>query len=222
MNMTENELAAEIKSRSVGGFYFFYGDEDYLKNHRAAEMKKCVTGDYPEFASFNAIDLNFGDGEMNVIDVGGQDTKVIMVKDGRVQEVYKNEKCAAGTGKFVEVTAGRLGIPLDDLDRIASERTQEIEISSLCTVFAESEVVALVGRGVAKEDIAWGILNSVAKKVGNEYARLHDRGRQVYLTGGLCESELFAQLLSRHIGCDVISSPEARYAGALGAALMIK
>jgi len=66
MNMTENELAAEIKSRSVGGFYFFYGDEDYMKNHRAAEMKKCVTGDYPEFASFNAIDLNFGDGEMNL------------------------------------------------------------------------------------------------------------------------------------------------------------
>ncbi len=164
----------------------------------------------------------FGDGEMNVIDVGGQDTKVISVKDGRVQEFYMNNKCAAGTGKFVEVTAGRLGIPLDDLDRIASERTKEIEISSLCTVFAESEVVALVGRGVAKEDIAWGILNSVAKKVGNEYARLHDRERPVYLTGGLCESELFAQLLSRHIGHDVMSSPEARYAGALGAALMVK
>ena len=66
MNMTENELAAEIKARSVGGFYFFYGDEDYMKNHRAAEMKKCVTGDYPDFASFNSIDLNFGDGEMDL------------------------------------------------------------------------------------------------------------------------------------------------------------
>lgn len=164
----------------------------------------------------------FGDGEMNVIDVGGQDTKVISVKDGRVEEFYMNDKCAAGTGKFVEVTAGRLGIPLEGLDHIASCRTKEIEISSLCTVFAESEVVALVGRGVAKEDIAWGILNSVAKKVGNEYARLHDRERPVYLTGGLCESELFVQLLSRHIGSEVMSSPKARYAGALGAALMVK
>lgn len=65
MNMTENELAAEIKAGTVSGCYFFYGDEDYMKNHRAAEMKKCVTGDYPDFASFNAIDLNFGDGEID-------------------------------------------------------------------------------------------------------------------------------------------------------------
>jgi predicted CoA-substrate-specific enzyme activase len=184
-----------------------------------------------EFADRNVTEITchakgaarlFGDGEMNVIDVGGQDTKVISVKDGRVEEFYMNDKCAAGTGKFVEVTAGRLAIPLDGLDSIAAKRSKEIEISSLCTVFAESEVVALVGRGVSKEDIAWGILNSVAKKVGNEYSRLHDRERSVYLTGGLCESELFAQLLGRHIGRDVISSPEARYAGALGAALMAK
>jgi len=63
--MTENELAAEIKAKNICGCYFFYGDEDYMKNHRAAEMKKCVTGDYPDFASFNSIDLNFGDGEID-------------------------------------------------------------------------------------------------------------------------------------------------------------
>jgi predicted CoA-substrate-specific enzyme activase len=162
----------------------------------------------------------FGDGAINVIDVGGQDTKVISLEDGRVEEFYMNDKCAAGTGKFIEVTAGRLGVPLDKLDQIASERSRELEISSLCTVFAESEVVALVGRGASKEDIAWGILNSVAKKVGTEYSRLHDRERPIYLTGGLCESEYFMRLLERYVGHEVKSSADARYAGAIGAAMM--
>ena len=162
----------------------------------------------------------FGGGAMNVIDVGGQDTKVISVSSGRVEEFYMNEKCAAGTGKFIEVTAGRLGVPLDELDLLASQREKELEISSLCTVFAESEVVALVGQGASKEDIAWGILNSVAKKVGTEYSKLHDRERPVFLTGGLCGSGLFMQLLGRYTGREVTSSADARYAGALGAALM--
>lgn len=156
----------------------------------------------------------------NVIDVGGQDTKVISCRDGRVEEFYMNDKCSAGTGKFVEIMANRLNVPIPELDGLARTRTEQIEISSLCTVFAETEVVALAGQGVARENIAWGVLNSVAKKVCQEYAKLRDADRPVFLTGGLCQCGYFLELLGQRLGRPVTSAPEARYAGALGAALL--
>lgn len=157
---------------------------------------------------------------INVIDVGGQDTKVISCTDGRVEEFYMNEKCAAGTGKFVEVMANRLNIPIDSLDELARLRTKQIEISSLCTVFAESEIVALAGQGESKENIAWGVLNSVAKKVSQEYSKLKDQDRPVFLTGGLCSCTYFTELLSLRLKREVHSHPDARYAGAIGAAVL--
>ena len=159
---------------------------------------------------------------INVIDVGGQDTKVISCTDGRVEEFHMNEKCAAGTGKFVEVMANRLVIPIDSLDDLARFRTKQIEISSLCTVFAESEVVALAGQGESKENIAWGVLNSVAKKVAQEYSKLRDQNRPVFLTGGLCSCTYFIEILSARLKREVSSHPDARYAGAIGAALLAR
>jgi predicted CoA-substrate-specific enzyme activase len=137
-----------------------------------------------------------------------------------VEEFYMNEKCAAGTGKFVEVMANRLNIPIDSLDELARLRTKQIEISSLCTVFAESEIVALAGQGESKENIAWGVLNSVAKKVSQEYSKLKDQDRPVFLTGGLCSCTYFTELLSLRLKREVHSHPDARYAGAIGAAVL--
>ena len=162
----------------------------------------------------------FSHGAINVIDVGGQDTKVISCRDGRVEEFYMNDKCSAGTGKFVEIMANRLNVPIGQLDELARARTEQIEISSLCTVFAETEIVALAGQGVARENIAWGVLNSVAKKVAQEYAKLRDADRPVYLTGGLCQCGYFLELVGQRLGRPIGSVPEARYAGALGAALL--
>ncbi len=163
----------------------------------------------------------FGDGLMNVIDIGGQDTKVISVTAGKVDEFFMNEKCAAGTGKFLEVLSGRLNIPPEELDLLASHHTKELVISSMCTVFAESEVVSLAGQGESKENLAFGVLHSVAEKVSTLYGRLAETDRQkVVLTGGLCSYPFFQSLLSDKIGQKVVSAPMARYAGAIGAAMM--
>ena len=99
-----------------------------------------------------------------VIDVGGQDTKVILIENGMVQDFLMNDKCSAGTGKFLEIMANRLGVTLQELfDMAAAGNT--LSISSLCTVFAESEVINYIGEGRKREDIAAGVVDSVAAKV---------------------------------------------------------
>ena len=157
---------------------------------------------------------------MNVIDVGGQDTKVITCKNGKVQEFFMNDKCSAGTGKFVEIMANRLNIPIDQLTHLAKKHTEQIKISSMCTVFAESEIVSLVGQGTSKENIAWGVINSIAMKVKQEYGKLHNPDLPIVLTGGLCECDYFVELLSNYIGHPIETCNKARFAGAIGAALL--
>ncbi|MFR1872742.1 MAG: acyl-CoA dehydratase activase, partial [Coprococcus sp.] len=103
-------------------------------------------------------------GDCTIIDVGGQDTKVIQVSNGVVMDFLMNDKCSAGTGKFLEIMANRLGITLDELFVLAKQG-KSIPISSLCTVFAESEVISYIGEGRAKEDIAAGVIESVVAKV---------------------------------------------------------
>ncbi|MDO5410987.1 MAG: acyl-CoA dehydratase activase [Lachnospiraceae bacterium] len=160
----------------------------------------------------------FGAEKINLIDIGGQDTKVISCTNGRVEEFFMNDKCSAGTGKFVEIMANRLLLPIEQLDEVARQKTEELTISSMCTVFAESEIVALIGKGTSKENISWGVLNSVVRKVKQEYSKLHDDDRPVYLTGGLCDNPYFLELLSKSMNRTITSCPRARYAGAIGAA----
>lgn len=149
-----------------------------------------------------------------VIDVGGQDTKVIQLRAGRVAKFAMNDKCAAGTGRFLEVMADRLGVSQRELADLA--RTgDDVKISSMCTVFAESEVISLVGAGKPREDIAHGIIESVVSRV----AALVGQGNAPYfLTGGLCENDYVVERLGTLLGSPVATCPEARFAGALGAA----
>ena len=97
-----------------------------------------------------------------IIDVGGQDSKVIVVEDGRVADFLMNDKCAAGTGKFLEYTAKALEVPINDLGGLALASDHPADITSMCTVFAESEVISLRARGITKEDIAAGLIASIA------------------------------------------------------------
>lgn len=153
-----------------------------------------------------------------IIDVGGQDTKVILVENGAVQDFLMNDKCSAGTGKFLEIMANRLGVTLQELFDMAQTGTV-LPISSLCTVFAESEVINYIGEGRKREDIAAGVVDSVAAKV----AQLSQRKvlpSNVILTGGLSHSEYFTKILSQKIGRKVQPTAQGRYAGALGAALL--
>lgn len=128
-----------------------------------------------------------------------------------------NDKCAAGTGKFIEVMANRLGTDLNEFYAEAEAGTP-VSISAMCTVFAESEVIGHIGEGKPREDIAAGVIDSVAARVSNLVTRFGIKG-ELYLTGGLCDSPYFIRILSQKTGRAVTTHPMARYAGALGAAL---
>lgn len=154
-----------------------------------------------------------------VIDVGGQDTKGIQQRKGRVFKFLMNDKCSAGTGKFLEIMTNRLGVSLDQLAELAS-RGQDITISSMCTVFAESEVISLIGSGTSREDIANGVISSVVTKVAQLISGVENE--QYFLTGGLCGNEYFRVQLERKLGKPVKTDPMGRFAGAIGAALSIE
>lgn len=152
-----------------------------------------------------------------VIDIGGQDTKGISLKNGRVMKFLMNDKCSAGTGKFIEVMTNRLGLTQNELSELA-RKGEHITISSMCTVFAESEVISLIGRGTPREDIAFGVIESVIMKVVQLIAQVPSD--KYFLTGGLCEDQYVIERLENALKAPVTSDPLARYAGAIGAALM--
>lgn len=131
-----------------------------------------------------------------------------------------NDKCSAGTGKFLEIMANRLGVALQELFHMAQAGTV-LPISSLCTVFAESEVINYIGEGRKREDIAAGVVDSVAAKVA-QLGQKKDLPEKVILTGGLSHSGYFTKILSKKIGQKVEPTENGRYAGALGAALLAR
>ncbi|MDY4182299.1 MAG: acyl-CoA dehydratase activase [Pseudoflavonifractor sp.] len=155
-----------------------------------------------------------------IVDIGGQDTKVITVEDGLPSSFLMNDKCSAGTGKFLEIMANRLGVDLGELFALA-ERGEPLAISSMCTVFAESEVISHIGAGERREDIAAGVVDSVVSKVAGLCAR-HGLKGDVLLTGGLCDCAYLVKRLSQRLGTTVYTDPMGRYAGALGAALIAR
>ena len=150
--------------------------------------------------------------------MGGQDTNIILVARGMVQDFLMNDKCSAGTGKFLEIMANRLGITLQELFDMADQGTV-LPISSLCTVFAESEVINYIGEGRKREDIAAGVVDSVAAKVA-QLSQRKSLPDKVILTGGLSHSEYFTKALSEKVGKTVEPTAFGRYAGALGAAIL--
>lgn len=152
-----------------------------------------------------------------VIDIGGQDTKGIVLKNGKVMKFVMNDKCSAGTGKFLEIMTNRLGVTQEELSELA-KRGNPITISSMCTVFAESEVISLIGKGTPREDIAYGVIESVVTKVVQLISQVP--GERYFLTGGLCGDTYFINRLEHALDASVTSTPLARYAGAIGAALL--
>lgn len=152
-----------------------------------------------------------------VVDIGGQDTKVITVENGMVTNFTMNDKCAAGTGRFLELMANTLGVSLNEMSDLAKHGSG-VTISSMCTVFAESEVIGLIGSGEKRENIAFGVIDSITARVKSLCQR-HGGGLNYFLTGGLCENAYIIQSLSLKLGKEVKTVELARYAGAIGAAL---
>jgi predicted CoA-substrate-specific enzyme activase len=128
-----------------------------------------------------------------------------------------NDKCAAGTGRFLEMMANTLGVTLPALFALAANGGNT-RVSSLCAVFAESEVISLMSNGRSREDIAYGVCESIVAKVA-ALAGKQGTDKAYFLSGGLCESEYLRRRLAEALGVEVHTTPDARYAGALGAAI---
>lgn len=156
-------------------------------------------------------------GVRTVIDIGGQDSKVISVEQGKVVSFQMNDKCAAGTGRFLEMSSHRMGIDLADLSELL-KAGKCCSLSSMCAVFADSEIVSLLASGKSREEIAGGILQSVTTRVMTLAGHM-DLAPPVLLTGGLSELYGLPAALERQVGYPVETSSLSRYAGAIGAAL---
>ncbi len=158
-------------------------------------------------------------GTRMVLDIGGQDSKVISTSaDGRVLDFVMNDKCAAGTGRFLQMLSGILDQDMDGLSALAA-RGRPAPITSMCAVFAETEIVGLLARGTPPEDIAAGVLLSIARRVGGLAARLPLRGECTF-TGGLAVSPAFGRILSEVLGVPVNVPDLPQHTGAFGAALL--
>jgi predicted CoA-substrate-specific enzyme activase len=155
-----------------------------------------------------------------LVDVGGQDTKVIRVgPGGEVLDFAMNDKCAAGTGRFLEVILARLHVPLAEVAEVAGRAARAVRVSSTCTVFAESEVISLVANGEPLEAIVRGLHASLASRVAT-LAR-GAGGGDVLMSGGVALNAAMVAALAEALGTRVTVLPEPQLAGALGAALSV-
>lgn len=156
----------------------------------------------------------------SVVDIGGQDSKVIRLsQDGRVEDFAMNDKCAAGTGRFLEVMARSLETELGALGELSALATGDVWISSTCTVFAESEVVALVAKGVPKEEIIRGLHRSVAERIYGMVMRLRAEPPFV-MTGGVAKNSGVVAALEERLDTTLLLPEEPQIVGALGAAIV--
>ncbi|MBF7081796.1 3-hydroxyacyl-ACP dehydratase [Desulfallas sp. Bu1-1] len=159
-------------------------------------------------------------GVRTVLDIGGQDTKVILLNDrGSVTDFQMNDRCSAGTGKFLEVMAGALGYTgVGEFGEEALKGKRGIKISNMCTVFAESEAVSLLHRGAGREDIALALHVSVVERTAGMLQRVGYKTPLVF-TGGVANNRCIVTLLAEKLGVEVIVPPQPQLVGALGAAL---
>lgn len=155
-----------------------------------------------------------------VIDIGGQDAKALTISpDGRLTAFQMNDKCAAGTGRFLDVMARVLNVPISRLGPLSEQSTHPASISNTCTVFAESEVISQLSAQIPLADIAAGIHNSVAKRVAGMALRL-GRPECTAMSGGVALNIGVVHAMERELGCPITVDPLCQSAGAIGAALL--
>ena len=157
-----------------------------------------------------------------VVDIGGQDSKVIRVgQGGKVLDFTMNDKCAAGTGRFLEVMASKLQVPLDEMGSLSVGANGEVRISSVCTVFAESEVISLVAQNHPKEEIIRGIHRAIVNRVWSMVKALGVE-REVAMSGGVAKNRGVVAFLEEKLGHPIHVYKEPQIVGGLGAALHAK
>lgn len=154
-----------------------------------------------------------------VVDIGGQDSKVIAIKEnGTVSDFLMNDKCAAGTGRFLQVMTGVLDVTLDELGELALD-SEPAAVSSMCAVFAESEVIGLLSRGVSKGAVAAGVIESISRRIQALAGRMPPTD-EITFTGGLARNKAVCRRLSETLGRPLRVPERPQMVGALGAALI--
>ncbi len=153
-----------------------------------------------------------------IIDIGGQDSKGIKLKDGKVVDFVMNDKCAAGTGRFLEVTADALGISLESLGELSVKAEHVAAISSTCTVYAEQEIVSRLAEGEPLESLIAGIHDAIAARVVGMVNKLKIEP-DVAVTGGGAKNRGLVKAIEARLGYHVLLPPEPLLTGAIGAAL---
>jgi predicted CoA-substrate-specific enzyme activase len=156
---------------------------------------------------------------MTVIEIGGQDSKLLRLEaGGNVRDFAMNDRCAAGTGRFLEVVAGRLNARLEELGELARVSRSPAAISSTCVVFAETEIIGLLASGVSREDIVAGVQTAMATRMAAMAGR--NLTGPVVFTGGVALVPGMREAMERALGQDVKLAPEPQMTGALGAAVL--
>jgi (R)-2-hydroxyacyl-CoA dehydratese activating ATPase len=156
---------------------------------------------------------------MTVIDIGGQDSKLIRLAEmGQVRDFAMNDRCAAGTGRFLEVMAHRLGVELEDLGKLARKSSNPAIISSMCVVFAETEIIGLLASGSNREDIVAGVQASIASRIAGMSGR--NLTQPIYFTGGAALVPGMKEALSKALNQEVRVVTDPQMTGALGAAIL--
>jgi (R)-2-hydroxyacyl-CoA dehydratese activating ATPase len=158
-------------------------------------------------------------GTRTVIDIGGQDSKLIRLDpDGRVRDFTMNDRCAAGTGRFLELVAQRLEVPIEALSAAAEHAREPAVISSMCAVFAETEIVGLLSSGVSPENIVAGVQTAISTRIAAMAGDTVDE--PILFTGGVALIPGMDHTLAAALGRPVHTAPDPRFTGALGAALL--
>jgi len=157
-----------------------------------------------------------------IIDIGGQDSKAITIDThGRVTNFIMNDKCAAGSGRFVEVIADTVGLKLEQMGDLSLQSTHPAQISNICTIWAQQEVASRLAEGVPIPDLIAGVHRSLADRVARMVKRLKLQ-KEVILTGGGGKNKGLVKALSEQLNCEILVPPEPLITGALGAALLGK
>lgn len=205
MVIDENDLSMENFDNIIATGYGRISVE--FASEQITEITCHAVGAYSEFPETGTI-----------IDIGGQDSKVIRLDNkGRVEDFVMNDKCAAGTGRFLEVMAENLEVPLEKIGTVSLEAGKGAVISSTCTVFAESEVISLVARGIEKSRILKGIHAAIVKRISS---MVHQLGlkKAVTLTGGVCLNMGVREELQNELNVKINKPEFPQLAGAYGAA----
>ena len=155
------------------------------------------------------------------IDIGGQDAKVLKIKNGRLTDFLTNDKCAAGTGRFLEVAAETLGLGLDEMGQIALQSDTPVKINSLCTIFAQQEIISRLSEGQPLTDILAGVYIAVTTRVV-KLARQLKVEPPVVFTGGVAKNMGMVKAMETVLGMPVLVPEEPLITGALGAAILAR